>query len=189
MAKVKIIYSYLFCILVCSSVVGQDIVGHDPQAAHQELRACVKEFYESQLGVRETGGDNRGFHVEKYLKTTGLGPGYAWCAAFVSWCYQQAGIVAPSSAWVPDYAGKEFRIYQRGKFQKREPQTGDVFMIWFEKLGRPAHIGFVDQWDKQWIATVEGNTNESGSREGDGVYKKRRLRKQVWAVSNFIDRE
>ncbi|GAA4275945.1 hypothetical protein GCM10022259_06690 [Aquimarina mytili] len=151
-----------------------------------ELRKCVKELYDSQVGVRETGGDNQGAHVAMYLASVGLDPGYAWCAAFVSWCYQNAGVNAPVSGWVPSYALMSNRIYERGKFLKKKPQTGDVFMIWYPNLNRPAHIGFVDQWGATWITTVEGNTNTNGSREGDGVYRKRRLKKQVWAVSNFV---
>ena len=151
-----------------------------------EIRNCVKELYDSQIGVRETGGSNKGTQVEMYLASVGLGPGYPYCAAFVSWVYQNANIQVPLSAWVPSYALKDKRIYQRGKFELKTPQKGDVFLIWYPKLNRPAHIGFIEQWKEKWVLTVEGNTNDSGSREGDGVYRKRRLRKQIWAVSDFI---
>ncbi|WP_299313250.1 CHAP domain-containing protein [uncultured Aquimarina sp.] len=146
----------------------------------------MKELYDSQVGVREVGGANRGADVEMYLASVELGRGYAWCAAFVSWCYQNANVKAPLSGWVPSYALKSKRIYHRGKFEKSKPQTGDVFMVWYHKLKRPAHIGFIDKWGSTWVVTVEGNTNDNGSREGDGVYRKRRLKKQIWAVSNFI---
>ncbi|UZO82639.1 CHAP domain-containing protein [Aquimarina sp. ERC-38] len=121
-----------------------------------------------------------------YLASVELGPGYAWCASFVSWCYQNAGVTAPRSAWVPSYALKSKRIYHRGKFELKRPQNGDAFMIWYRSKNRPAHIGFVDDWGEDWVITVEGNTNDKGSREGDGVYRKRRLKKQIWAVSDFI---
>ena len=178
MAKAKIIYSNLLCFLVCSSLAGQD---------HLSKREQLKKIYFSQVGVREQGGANRGEQVEQYLASVGFGPGYAWCAAFVSWCYQQADVEHPQSAWVPSYAIKENLIYQRGEFMKQLPQTGDVFLIWYERLKRPAHIGFIDQWQDAWVITVEGNTNDDGSREGDGVYRKRRIQRQVWAVSNFVD--
>lgn len=152
----------------------------------QYTRQCVKELYDSQVGVRETGGSNRGPQVEMYLESVDLGPGYAWCAAFVSWVYQNTGIQTPLNGWVPSYALERKRIYQRGKFSKSKPQQGDVFLICITKLNRPAHIGFVDQWGDKWIVTVEGNTNDNGSREGDGVYRKRRLKKQIWVVSDFI---
>ncbi|WP_062056089.1 CHAP domain-containing protein [Aquimarina longa] len=184
MAKIKIIHLHLFCIFICSSLFGQDTITLDGLTT-VEKRACLKELYDSQIGVRETGA-NMGIHVAKYLKSVGLKEGYAWCAGFVSWCYQNAGIQTPKSAWVPSYAIKGKRIYHRGKYEFKIPQKGDVFMIWSTQLNRPAHIGFIDQWKDQWVITVEGNTNNNGSREGDGVYRKRRLKKQIWAVSDFI---
>ncbi len=190
MAKTKIIHLYILCFLICSSLFSQDtlksITSNEEDTLSEEKRKCVKELYDSQVGVREIGGENRGAHVEMYLAITGLGPGYAWCSSFVSWVYFHTGVQAPISAWVPSFALKNKRIYQRGKFLKQRPQSGDVFMIWYHKLNRPAHIGFVDQWGEKWITTVEGNTNDNGSREGDGVYRKRRLKKQIWAVSDFI---
>jgi hypothetical protein len=45
----------------------------------------------SQNGVQEMPkGSNKGPDVEKYLKSVGLGGGYAWCMSFVYWCVQQA---------------------------------------------------------------------------------------------------
>lgn len=178
MAKIKTLYVYLLCFLICSSLTGQD---------HLSKRDQLGQVYLSQVGIKEQGGANRGRQVEQYLASVGFGPGYAWCGAFVSWCYQQVGIRHPKSAWVPSYARKQNIVYQRGEFVQQLPKAEDVFMIWFERLRRPAHIGFVDQWKNQWVNTVEGNTNDNGSREGDGVYRKRRLQRQVRAVSNFID--
>ncbi len=187
MAKAKIIHFYILCFLVCSSITGQGFVSRtEIQNDERHKRECVKELYDSQIGVREFGGANRGPHVEMYLASVDLGPSYAWCAAFVSWCYQNAEVKAPQSAWVPSFALKDKRIYHRGKFEKQTPQTGDVFMVWYHTLKRPAHIGFIDQWGSTWVVTVEGNTNDNRSREGDGVYRKRRLKKQIWVVSDFI---
>lgn len=178
MAKAKTFYIYLFCILVSSGAVGQD---------HLSQRAQLRQVYQSQVGIKEQGGANRGEQVERYLASVDLGPGHAWCAAFVSWCFQQATIHHPTSAWVPSYVVGKNLVYLRGKFIRALPQPGDVFLIWFDRLRRPAHIGFVDEWQDRWVITVEGNTNDNGSREGNGVYRKRRLQRQVWAVSNFID--
>ncbi|MBP2831262.1 CHAP domain-containing protein [Aquimarina sp. U1-2] len=183
MAKIKTLYVYLLCFFVCSSTFSQNDLG---QPATQSKRFCLKQIYDSQLGVREQGGANQGKQVEQYLASVGFGPGFPWCAAFVSWCYQQANVEAPKSAWVPSYAQKQRIIYKRGRFIKELPQPGDVFLIWYQRLNRPAHIGFVDEWKQDWVITVEGNTNDNGSREGDGVYRKKRLKRQVWAVVDFI---
>ena len=66
------------------------------------------------------------------------------------------------------------------------PTTGDVFGLYFPEKRRIAHTGFIDQWDGTWLISVEGNTNVSGSREGDGVYRKRRLVRSVYKVARYI---
>lgn len=66
------------------------------------------------------------------------------------------------------------------------PASGDIFGLYFPEKRRIAHVGFIDQWDGIWMISVEGNTNVSGSREGDGVYRKRRLVKTVYKVARYI---
>ncbi|MES3016614.1 MAG: hypothetical protein V4721_02495 [Bacteroidota bacterium] len=66
------------------------------------------------------------------------------------------------------------------------PTTGDIFGLYFPEKRRIAHTGFIDQWDGTWLITVEGNTNISGSREGDGVYRKRRLVNSIYKVARYI---
>lgn len=68
----------------------------------------------------------------------------------------------------------------------RQPDTGDVFGIYFPDKKRIAHAGFIDQWDGSWLITVEGNTNVSGGREGDGVYRKRRPIQSIYQVARYI---
>ena len=67
-----------------------------------------------------------------------------------------------------------------------QPTIGDVFGIYFPEKNRIAHTGFIDQWDGTWLITVEGNTNVSGGREGDGVYRKRRTVKSIYQVARYI---
>lgn len=144
-------------------------------------RTCVVNTYTAEVGVREATGKNDGHRVEQYLASTQLGPGYAWCAAFVNWTYQKCGVVTPkSAAWSPSW-------FPAGKLT-HYPQPGDVFGIYFPSKGRIAHVGFIDEWGSSRVKTVEGNTNSAGSREGDGVYRKVRLRSQVHSVANWIDR-
>jgi hypothetical protein len=52
---------------------------------------------------------------------------------------------------------------------------------------RIAHVGFIDSEDKNNYYTVEGNTNEAGSREGDGVYRKIRSKKSVYIISDYCN--
>jgi hypothetical protein len=78
-------------------------------------------------------------------------------------------------------------VYKAGKYiTGAPPQQADAFFIYFPEKGRVAHTGFVHIWGTDWVETVEGNTNQAGSREGDGVYRKRRLKRQIYAVANYI---
>ena len=80
-------------------------MGDTPQPLVESLYAdpniaLVMQFAVSQNGVMEDPkmGNNRGPQVDKYIQSVGLNPagnpplGYAWCAAFVYWCYQQAAL-------------------------------------------------------------------------------------------------
>lgn len=155
-----------------------------------DKRDCLKNTYTSYIGVREATGNNDGIEVEKFLKSTGLGKGYAWCAAFVNWCFIQCGIkTVKSPAWSPSWFPNDKVIYKRNNTIKRQPQSGDVFGIWFSSKKRVAHVGFIDDWQNgsDYAITVEGNTNTAGSRDGDGVYKKRRLKRQIYVVSSYVN--
>jgi hypothetical protein len=145
------------------------------------------QTYRSQVGVREATGKNDGPQVAMYLKSAGLGEGYPWCAAFVNWVHLECGYkTVQGPAWSPSWFPASRVIYVRDAQNKYLPVAGDVFGIWFNNLGRIAHVGFVDDWNGgNFFVTVEGNTNEGGSREGDGVYRKKRLKRQAYKISRF----
>jgi hypothetical protein len=106
----------------------------------------------------------------------------------VTWVFKQAGVDAVVSGWSPDWFPAKNTIYTRGKAGNQTPQQGDVFGIFFLDKDRIAHVGFVHLKvdGSSYVITVEGNTNEAGSNEGDGVYRKRRLESQVYKVSRWI---
>jgi|GEM_PF-464982 len=64
-------------------------------------RVRIIRIATAELGIRETTGRNDGERVEEYLRYTHLGKGYEWCAAFVCWCYGQAGLPEPRNPWSP----------------------------------------------------------------------------------------
>lgn len=141
----------------------------------------------SQVGVKELTGNNDGKEVEEYLSYVGLPAGNPWCAAFVAWNMGEVGINNPRSGWSPSYFPSRNTIYTRGKNNNTVPATGDVFGIYFNSLGRIAHVGFIHTWGESWAVTVEGNTNDDGSREGNKVAIKRRPIKTIYKVSNWIN--
>jgi len=122
----------------------------------------------SQLWVREIGGENRGEVVEQYLRTVHLGAGQPWCAAFVSWVGSQA-----TSRWRLPLTGSCQALYQaalHADLVRSVPGPGAIFLIWRPSLSRFAHTGFVVEARATDWATIEGNTNPAGGREGYGVF-------------------
>jgi hypothetical protein len=141
--------------------------------------------YRKHIGVRELTGNNDGKEVEMFLRSTGLGKGYAWCAAFVTYCHIENSLAIPKNApaWSPSWFPKQRLIDPENSL------PGDVFGIYYVNMKRIGHVGFIDEvWKNNSgnVITVEGNTNGDGSREGDGVYRKRRSKKQIKSVSRWI---
>lgn len=161
------------------------------QVHGQSLRDCVVTSYTQEIGVTEATGNNDGEDVEKYLISTNLGRGYAWCAAFVNWNLAQCSATHNNSAWCPDWFPRHRIVWMNnpgvGFYPGTLPQKGDVFGIYFPAKNRIAHVGFIHEWKGNSVVTVEGNTNAAGSREGIGVMKKIRLTKQIYKVANWID--
>lgn len=129
---------------------------------------------EQQLPVRELHGRNDGVAVESYLRYVGLGKGHAWCAAFVSWLHGQLGYAQPRSGWSPALFPASRRI--------STARAGAILGIYLPSWKRIAHVGLVSGTRKDWVASIEGNTNPAGSREGDGVYRRMRHR---WAIHHY----
>lgn len=176
MAKIKVILLSIFLLIGCTGLFGQNT-----------SIQLVTTIYRNEIGVREQTGHNDGIRVETYLASCHLSKGNPWCAAFITWTYRTAGIKAVVSGYAPNWFQGKNIIYVRGSKKNTSPQPADVFGIYFPAKKRIAHVGFIDEWKSGSLAiTVEGNTNEAGSREGDGVYRKRRLKSQIYKVSRWL---
>jgi LysM repeat protein len=192
--KIDTIYKYNPDIAGDMIYIGQIILiikEHTIESAEmtkEEKINCVIETMQSQIGIIERTGNNDGVEVEAYLASAGLGRGNPWCASFVNWTYMQCGydfnLDAPG--WVPSWFPNSKLIYTRAGINKAPPQPGDLIGIWYESKGRLAHIGFYEDQSGDWIISIEGNTNEGGSREGDGVYRKIRMKRTIHSISSWI---
>lgn len=149
-----------------------------PVRAHSRvLRGRAVEYAMAQVGVREQ-TNNSGPAVDAYLSSVGLGPGYSWCMAFVYWCMQQAA--GDLSQRVPLVrTGGCMRQWNETTCYKTttDPQPGDIFIM--DLGGGAGHTGFVVGVTPTTIHTVEGNTNDNGSANGDGVYVRQRARNRI----------
>ena len=140
------------------------------------------EIAKSQLGVQEIPkGSNAGPDVEKYLKSVGLGKGYSWCMAFVYWCVLEASIKIASSNPLKKTGGVLDQYNSRKNLVTKTPAAGDIFIMDFGK--GVGHTGFVESVAGNIIHTIEGNTNDDGSREGYEVCRRQR---QTNTIKAFI---
>lgn len=95
----------------------------------------------------------------------------AWCHTFVSWAFQEAGAegLAPVTASCAEGVGW---YEDRDRFSEYPVIGGPVYF----GDGGGAHVGICIAYTDSTITSIEGNTNDSGSSEGDGVYLKARPR-------------
>lgn len=133
----------------------------------------VLDIAKAEDGVRE-GKANRGERVDEYQRSDTLpGVGYAWCASFVAWCLKKASDKIPycysaSCDVVLVWGRKAGIVYNT-------PEAGDIFLLLAKNSNNDAiHTGFVTSVDGAEFGTIEGNTNLNGSREGIGVFSRKR---------------
>ena len=185
MAKNSILYGSLLLVALClRSLSGGPVVAQPNRTQRTDqqsldFRTSLVAIYTAELGVRETTGHNDGARVEQYLHYVGLPKGYEWCAAFVSWCYGQAGRAVPRNAWGPALFPAARTVWVRGSKPSGLPLAGDVFGIWHSGKQRISHVGFVQQWAPPYLITVEGNSNHA-------VECRRRLVSTIYKVANWV---
>lgn len=140
------------------------------------ISADVVSIAKSQIGYREGFSGGHWNNIEKYAgQVPGLewANGQPWCGVFVSWVALNAGAAAlyPCTASV---AAAETWWRKTGRWSEY-PAVGAQIIY-----GSGAHTGIVVGYDDLNVTTVEGNTNSTGSPEGDGVYLKTHARRDPW---------
>lgn len=130
---------------------------------------------------REAGGDNMGPWVRLYMDGH-EGPNWFWCAGFVTFLMEQAaalkGVKAPlAGSFSCDSLaaqGKERGAFRKeGQLSAAELTPGAIFL----DRRTPSdwtHTGIVVRTEASAFHTIEGNTNDDGSRNGYEVCARRR---------------
>lgn len=111
-----------------------------------------------------------------------------WCASFVG----TVGRLAIGEAWpVPAICDVDKLVdwaIDRHVFHRKEGEKGDLIVLWYPKRESWGHVGLVTGGDHgEYVLTIEGNTNPEGSREGNGVYEKRRQITDNVAFIRWVD--
>lgn len=172
-----------------SAASGSPALTQAPPDPRQEILTVAKGL----LGTTEATGKNDGPIIEKIQASTGNKKGDPYCASFNYYVYREAGYGAlvPRSAWSPSWVAQPSWTRASGGLT---PLPADAFGIWFASKDRVAHTGLVSKWGDEVVLTVEANTSPSASagsaadRNGDGIWSKRRLVRQVYSVRNWLDK-
>lgn len=128
----------------------------------------------TQVGQHEQPlGSNWGKPVQEYLASVGINFPASWCAAFVYWCFSQVTTKNP----LVKTGGVLNHWNAAAAHRVTDPQPGDIFIM--DHGHGLGHTGFVVSADPTFIYTVEGNSNDTGSREGIEVTRKQRPRKSI----------
>jgi hypothetical protein len=139
---------------------------------------CAKGFWGT--AVREVGGQNRGPWVRLFMG--GLeGQNQPWCAGFVSFVLQMAASFLHAEPPIDSSTSSSHLARQAkalGRLVAADEYTGTAPVIFLVRGGKTGfkHTGFAYDFDGTTFQTVEGNTNESGSSEGNAVCSKVRTR-------------
>jgi hypothetical protein len=162
------------------------------------IAEAVAQLAESRVGVRESGGANKGPRLQEFFDADHYDPngpkpgddGYAWCAAFVCWAVYQAvkdrriTFKRPTTPGAWDF--ERWAHEQDKSVILKKPHGGDI------KRGdivvfKHSHIGIAvgHATINGSVRTVEGNTNGSGGREGDGVYARVRSLREIRSRIRF----
>ena len=116
----------------------------------------------------------------------GIARGNAWCVAFVYWCFQVAaqkrGVANPMEKecrtggvldlWNRASGARNVKILRTAEAlnDPARVKPGMVFVI--STGGGMGHAGLVSRVVGNRMETIEGNTNDGGSREGIGVFRR-----------------
>lgn len=101
---------------------------------------------------------------QKFWSWYGFDSREEWCACFVSWCADQAGLI--QSGAVPKFSlctdGKNW-FQNQGKWQGAGsmPSPGAIIFFDWEHDGTCDHVGIVERCDGTTVYTVEGNSGDA----------------------------
>jgi len=118
---------------------------------------------------REVGGDNRGPWVRHFMQGK-EGNEFPWCAGCVSTILIKADKVFPGNPFTYTMSCDVLAVQAKAKNRlvsgKDGLNAGSLFLIRGKNSNDWIHTGIVTAFNKDHYCTIEGNTNDAGSREG-----------------------
>lgn len=127
-----------------------------------------------ELGIKEQPADsNRVKYNTAYYGREVSGGSYAWCAVFLWWCFREAGASelyygGGKTAYCPTLLS-----YHRAQAVS-DYRPGDVIFFNFDGKKNAQHVGLCEDWDGQYITTIDGNTGSGSEANGGSVMRRKR---------------
>lgn len=130
----------------------------------------ILKLAKSEVGYRE--GRNNWTKYPPQVPSLEWAQNQPWCATWVSWLALKTGLASLYPRTASCAAGVAW-FKSRGRFSDYPAVGAQVFY----GSGGGTHTGIVYGYDATNVFTYEGNTNNNGSANGDGVYKRTRRRR------------
>lgn len=147
----------------------------------------VLEIAKAEIGTKELPVNDT-----KYGKWFGLN-NQPWCAIFVSWVFNQAGLgdsvkAQTKKGFASCSSGLKWFAKNNKLVPVGEAQEGDIAFFQFDADAEPDHVGIIEKNNKlmKQLVCIEGNTssgNKGSQSNGDGVYRRTRSYAIVMAVA------
>ena len=144
-----------------NSTFGTDITAKDFTTFMNSIHKKIVSVALSQVGNK--GG-------QPYWSWYGFRTRVEWCACFVSWCADKAGLIEAGS--IPKFSGcgdgvRWFKEHDQWLDGKKAPASGMIiFFDWNNQGdsgpqdGLPDHVGIVDKVENGVVYTIEGNSGD-----------------------------
>ena len=133
------------------------------------------------VGVKEVGGKNRGFWIDRWNKNAGIGVGNPYCATFGKFVLDSSRAIAPiirsplATAWL---SRRNMTISAKDVYFGMASVPIGSCVIWRNGETISGHFAFLVKWlKKNVLYTIEANTSsgvKGSQRDGDGVYNRTR---------------
>lgn len=151
------------------------------------LREKLKTTAEKYVGIKELTGHNDGKEVVRILRNVNLHKGDPWCAATMAIIHDENNVPNPRSGYCPDWFRSNV-VFEKMSFtpiNQFQAKIGQVFGLYIEQKRRVGHVGMIVGESKFSYHTIEGNTNDAGSDEGEGCYRKIRNKRSIYVIADY----
>lgn len=122
----------------------------------------------SQLGVKESNGEDKYIRWWNKFSASNLPLTSAWCAIFVSWCF--AELEARHKEAVEKYgvylnkSASCTAMWRRNGNNAKTISMGDIVFYDWDSSGDCDHVGIVEKVEGGYLTVIEGNYKDSVAR-------------------------